>query len=861
VQRVKVYKYIFLFYYLQRGNLLQAGRAVNRQVEAMVTEEKVDKEEAVINGIVLDVDYMSTGDAAYIRLTLKGDDGKAYEIFDKDFLPYFYLVPYGAVTADDISSAYFDENGKRVGVAKIEKAVKKIFGKEVNAYKVYAKNPMHIPRLSAALSEKGVVYENDVVFARRYIIDRNVIPFTYYTAYVEKENIGLVLKRLEQKEEIEEGKVGKETGWASLNSLCFDIETYNPQGVSRPEKDPILMISYSYAKGGKELEKGVITYKDIDAEFVELARDERDMLERFSKKLDEFDIDIISGYASTNFDIRYMLDRAEALKVKLDIGRFRGETRLEKHGLIDRVKIAGRIHIDMFNVAKFISVVGAAERILKLNSFKLKDVYEAISDGKKVMVEKENIYQMWDKGGESLKELAYYNLNDAEALRAVYNTFTPIIFELSKITGDLASDVAVSTTSQLVEFMLMRYAYQFNEMIPNKPDEHEIFERTSRPIEGAYVKTPDPGVYDNMAMFDFRGLYPSIIISHNIDPSAICTDCKEYYEAQTGTRFNKEGRYMAPTILKMLIDERTEVKKMYKKHPDNIVLGSRSQALKILANSFYGYLGYARARWYSRDCAAAVTSFGRQYIKETIGKAEEEGFRVLYGDTDSILLLIGNKSREEVLDLLKRINMQLPKGMELELEDFYKRGVFVGKKTEKETTGAKKKYALISESGRIKIRGFELVRRDWSKIAQDTQKRVLEVILNEGSAEKAAEIVKDVIRKLKEGKMPLENLIIRTQLSKGIYSYDQKSPELAAARRAIESGFKKREDLEHSVISYIITREGNSISDKAQLYGMAKNYDADYYIEHQVLPATMRILKELNFDPDELKNIGKQKKL
>jgi DNA polymerase I len=153
------------------------------------------------------------------------------------------------------------------------------------------------------------------------------------------------------------------------------------------------------------------------------------------------------------------------------------------------------------------------------------------------------------------------------------------------------------------------------------------------------------------------------------------------------------------------------------------------------------------------------------------------------------------------------------------------------------------------------------VRRDWSKIAQDTQKRVLEVILNEGSAEKAAEIVKDVIRKLKEGKMPLENLIIRTQLSKGIYSYDQKSPELAAARRAIESGFKKREDLEHSVISYIITREGNSISDKAQLYGMAKNYDADYYIEHQVLPATMRILKELNFDPDELKNIGKQKKL
>ena len=82
--------------------------------------------------------------------------------------------------------------------------------------------------------------------------------------------------------------------------------------------------------------------------------------------------------------------------------------------------------------------------------------------------------------------------------------------------------------------------------------------------------------------------------------------------------------------------------------------------------------------------------------------------------------------------------------MELELEGFYTRGVFVSKKIigkAEEDVGAKKKYALLGEDGRIKIRGFELVRRDWSEIAKKTQYCVLDVILKEGNIEKAVKIV------------------------------------------------------------------------------------------------------------------------
>ncbi|MCL5100918.1 MAG: DNA polymerase, partial [Candidatus Marsarchaeota archaeon] len=266
----------------------------------------------------------------------------------------------------------------------------------------------------------------------------------------------------------------------------------------------------------------------------------------------------------------------------------------------------------------------------------------------------------------------------------------------------------------------MRYANNNNEIVPNKPTETDIRIRESNPIEGAYVKTPEAGVYKNIAVFDFRGLYPSIIIAYNIDPSTMCNDCTEYHETPINIKFMKNPQGIMPQALRLLTKERAEIKKRAKQNPNDTALAARSQALKILANSFYGYLGYARSRWYTRDCAASVTALGRSHIKHTIEEAEKSGFKVLYSDTDSIFLLLGSQTKDHALTFLKSFNSTLPESMELELEDFYTSGVFVGKKSD--GSGAKKKYALLSETGRIKIRGFELVRRDWSNIARETQR-------------------------------------------------------------------------------------------------------------------------------------------
>ncbi len=804
-----------------------------------------------IEGTLLDVDYLNVNGTIRIRVIVRGD--RLYDMLDMGFKPYFCFVPRGGISGDDIMGMSAVDSGRPIRPAGTEPTRREVFGKPVDAFKIYVENPTDVPKLSTQMQKFGTCYESDIPFARRYAIDKNLVPFANYRISAVRDDEGwLCIKRMEAS-----GGVAK----PNFSVLCFDIETYNRGGnFSDPAQDPVIMLSYYYMSNNGSRE-GVITYKKVDVRFVECVSDEKALFARFATLLDELDVDVITGYNSTAFDVSYMLQRAKALKIDFNMSRGAGETRVESHGLVSKVKIGGRMHVDMYQVVKFISTVGAAEHLLRLNSYTLKNVYEAISSDKKVMVEKGEIYRMWDDGGKPLEELAVYNLNDSHALRDVYNKLIPITIELSRTTVNVISDTAVSTTGQLCEYMLMRYASLYGEMIPNKPDEGEIRRRLANPIEGAYVKTPEPGVYDDLVMFDFRGLYPSIIISHNIDPSAVCTDCNDYYESPLGTRFTKGRRCITPTILQELINQRREVKKLYKKSPDDIFLGARSMALKILANSFFGYLGYARSRWYSRVCAGSITAYGRQYIKGTIEQAEKAGFEVLYGDTDSVLILLKGKTHDDAQRFLEGFNKSLPSAMELELEEFYARGVFVGKKMSRDPTGAKKKYALITKEGRVKIRGFELVRRDWSKIARDTQRLVLEAILREGSPEKAAAIVKDTVDRLRKGGVPLKDLVISTQLRKSIDSYDSKSPELAAAKKAIERGYRTKKEMEHSVIGYVITMEGATTSDKAELEGMAKDYDPDYYINNQVIPATMRILKELNFDEGQLKFGGKQAKL
>jgi len=207
------------------------------------------------------------------------------------------------------------------------------------------------------------------------------------------------------------------------------------------------------------------------------------------------------------------------------------------------------------------------------------------------------------------------------------------------------------------------------------------------------------------------------------------------------------------------------------------------------------------------------------------------------------------ETKENVNRFLDSVNQELPPGMELEFEGFYERGFFV----------TKKRYALIQDD-KIVVKGLELVRRDWAPVAKKTQEKVMMAILKDGSPDKAAKIIKEVIDQIKNGETPLEDLVIHTQLTKNPDKYQQMAPHVLAAKKAIERGRKVGRG---SIIRYIVVKGKGPISQRAEPLEDVDiaNYDPNYYIDNQVLPAISRIIDSLGYSHDEIVHKEKQSSL
>jgi len=406
----------------------------------------------------------------------------------------------------------------------------------------------------------------------------------------------------------------------------------------------------------------------------------------------------------------------------------------------------------------------------------------------------------------------------------------------------------------------------FNQIAPNKPNNNEVMERRMKTYKGAFVFEPKPGLYENIVVFDYRSLYPTIIGSHNIGPGTInCSCCKEDaklapMEDNSKVWFCSKKKGFIPSIIEDLITRRTRIKEITRDHLDeeHAILDARQNSLKLLANSFYGYLGFFGARWYSFECARATTAFGRYYITKVIGKAEKDGFKVQYSDTDSVFLTLDGKTKEDATKFSEKINSELPGLMELEFEGFYPAGIFVSAKMG--AFGAKKKYALLSEDGFLKIKGFESVRRNWSLIAKEAQEKVLDIILRDRDNKKALEYVKKVVDDLRNKKIHLDKVIIHTQLQKELNDYDARGPHVAVAQRLKNKGVNVGPG---TMIRFVVVQGRDIIRNRSKLPEEVKEneYDADYYINHQVVPAVERIFDVLGYHKLDLLESKEQKKL
>ena len=678
--------------------------------------------------------------------------------------------------------------------------------------------------------------EDDIPFVRRYLIDKRISPLKVLEVQatrVESDSL-IPLYTLNEIEHTSENVMPNET-----RIMSFDIEVHNPEIRPRPEKDPIIAASFSSSDGFRK----VITWKDPGKkhDWLEIVGDEKALIEKIVSTIQEQDPHVLVTYNGDNFDFPYLDKRAKANGVDLKLGWTEDPLRFSNRGRIEAAKFKGRVHVDLYNI-----VFTIVRRTLTLPHYTL----EALAQ-KVLGIDKQpfagNIFEAWDRGGEELDSMLVYSLEDADATLGLAHTYLPLQFEFARFIRSTLFDVTRMSTGQLVETLLLNRASEKKEVAPSRPRYGERSERYSQgAYKGAYVKEPVKGLHEHIGIFDFRSLYPSIIITHNLDPATIDCDCCKKEEAFTvpglGYKFCQNRRGLIPEALEELLANRVKLKQEMKKldieSKDYQRMDAEQNAMKLFLNSAYGYMGYMGARWYSRKCAEATAAIARNYIHDVISQAEEFGFTVLYGDTDSLFVKVGEgKIREMSKEFLAKINKKLPGTMELELEGYYRRALLV----------TKKRYAIIDGEGKITTKGLEVRRRDWSNIAKKTQQKVIKTIL-EGNPEQAFDIVQEVVKDLKLGKVPVDDLIIYTQLIKPLTEYKAEGPHVAAAKRAKAAG--RPVDV-GSVIGYIVVRpksKGAKISDRSipvELY--EQGYDPEYYVKNQVLPPILRILEVFGY--------------
>jgi DNA polymerase-2 len=557
------------------------------------------------------------------------------------------------------------------------------------------------------------------------------------------------------------------------------------------------------------------------------------LLEALSDRIHAYDPDIITGWNVIDFDLPVLQNRARALGVPFTLGRTKDEAwHREGRGWGgSRMVLPGRQVIDAMRIVRAIP--------RRFDDYRLDTIaHDILGRGKTLDVADEETAPEAIRNAYQNDRAAFceYVLEDSRLVRDILNAegLVDLTLRRSLLTG-LPLDGAWGS---IAAFDLLYTSALHAENIVAPTLGIDRIGQGGSP--GGLVFAPDPGLFRHVFVFDFKSLYPSIIRTFNIDPrSNIAThgdsraDTESpWIKAPNGATFTRE-----PGILPSLIETFHQSREQAKRDSDELA----SFTYKIIMNSFYGVLATSSCRYASSNLAGAITGFGHHMLRWTKRKLEEKGLRVLYGDTDSVFIEAGlrddateTEARSKGSELSDWINEEIAahiqsswnvtSKLELEFEKYYVR-FFLPPMRGSEDRGRAKGYAgLRCDQGNehVEIIGMEAVRRDWTDLAHDLQRELLDMMFRDAEPSEIEGRLVEWVNAVRDGKKD-SDLVYRKGLRKGVDSYTKSSPPHVKAARLLP---KPR-----GVISYVVTHQG------PQPVGyVTAPIDYEHYIDKQIKP-------------------------
>nr|BAJ78766.1 DNA polymerase delta catalytic subunit [Protohermes grandis] len=667
--------------------------------------------------------------------------------------------------------------------------------------------------------------------------------------------------------------------------LSFDIECAGrPNTFPDPNIDPIIQIANVVQKyGDTELVAcNVFTLNTCapiaHAEVYSFDK-ETDLLNAWVKFIHDVDPDFVTGYNINNFDLPYIIDRAKHLKqqkcsflgrlksvpstvkVKTNQSKAMGK-RIEKS-----VNMQGRLAYDMFLVVK---------RTLSLRSYTLNNSALQVLGEQKEDVHFSQITGLQNGDQHTRHRLAVYCIKDAMLPLRIMDRLNSLTndMELARVSGVTITTLLTRGEQVKVVTQLLSHARHAGYLMPV----HHV-QASEEQYEGATVIEPKKDYYTlPIATLDFSSLYPSIMMAHNL---CYTTLVQPYIIDKLGLKEEDitktpKGNYfvkssvrcgLLPEILENLLKARKRAKNELAAETDpskKAVLNGRQLALKISANSVYGFTGAQVGKLPCLEISGSVTSYGREMIELTRKEVEERftlknGYlhdaQVVYGDTDSVMVKFGVEEIAESMKLGREaaefVSAKFIKPIKLEFEKVYCPYLLINKKRY-----AGLYYTRPDKYDKMDCKGLETVRRDNSPLVANTINICLQKLLIHKDPEGAIKYTKQVISDLLCNRIDISQLVISKELTKGEGAYAAKQAHVELAKKLTKRDPGNAPKMGDRVPYVLIAATKNTPAyAKAEdpIYVLENNIpiDAKYYLENQLSKPLVRIFQPILGDKTE----------
>lgn len=649
-------------------------------------------------------------------------------------------------------------------VAGVEATSKKLLnGSNKELIKIILPNFFKQREIGSILEE---VYEGDIGYVQRYILD-NIDELTS----------------------------------VKFRLNYFDIETTSEKGFPNYKNPVEKVISISSYDNYLNKQITWIWHKKYKEEIIqretkdgplEIRRfeDEEKMLNDFINFINITQPDYMLAW-NVNFDMRYFVARAERLHLPVDrLSPFYGKPYSKRLTLVKWFNgpgVYGKLFADSFEEEKNVQISGLQYFDLlsgykKINakeqeSWKL-DYIAQVELGENKLETNFDIGKRWEVDPEFIEE---YNYIDTLLIKKLNDKLNILDYFLTIKNSSFlikANDV-FSSGKVLDNYILKKNKDKW--IFPTKPGYNDKEDR--KKVGGGFVRENIPGVYKNVACFDFSGFYPSLIKTFNLSGDVIRkgyvehldTDIEEeqnidFFKEECVSSYDRETQQVTYNIntnkfraklvydisrkgvMAEAVEDLTKLRNEAKKERDKHKYGSleylqkdKNQfSYKFIINAAYGTSAYPGFRLYSNENANAITGFARMLSKWVSYNLDLKGWKTLAGDTDSLFIQLFKsenlednlKECDEAFEVIKKaiedfVAKFLPEGRRehsllMEMEKIYKNVLLLDVK--KRYIGYLK-YYNGKEVDKIHYMGLDLKKSNTIQICKTAQMELAKAVL------------------------------------------------------------------------------------------------------------------------------------